>query len=487
MAIDLSQFDSKKPKVDLSKFSKPKPSFGEKFKGNTVKGFQELISPTVGALKGAGSTLAGISELGQKGLRAITNPITSRLGVEQKPIERPEALKEALTPQNTGERIGFGTEQLAEFLAPTGAVLKAEKAIKGAKVISKLPKMIQGTAKLAGVSGIEAGTFAGITAAQEGDINKEVGTSALIGGAIPIAGSTYQKVIKPILKFKIPSKLINSLIKPASKEFKFGKNPGLAVAKEGITANSIEGLEKKVISKRKLIGQEIGRVAKGAKGEFNITDDIEKTLQKHLLNKTDEATVKQMNNVLDQLANIKKVSIQDGKMILENIGKRNISKMTAEELHNFQKLIGKLTKWTGSSAEKEVNKMLSELYGKVSKKLSSVQGLKELQKRYSNILGAQKALENRVARATSNNMLGLQALGSGTVGALTGETTTDKIQNAILFGLFGKALGSTAFKTRAASFLAKESTGKLAQRFFGASAKKAEEQLPKLNQLLLGK
>jgi len=454
----------------------PKSQFKEKFKS----GFKDLLAPTVGAGKGILSTLSGASELGQRGLRALTQPFTG----EQREIQRPEALQRATTPVGTGEKIGFGAEQIAEFFVPGGAALKAQKSVAGAKAITKLPKFLQGAAKLGGRAAVEAGIFAGVTALQEGEINKNVKNSALIGAAFPIAGAGLKALSKPVrnlLTKKVPSRLINSLIKPASKEFKFGKNPGLAVAQEGIKANSLEGLSGKVIRKRNAIGKMIGDKVRKTTGITNLSDDINSTINKHVLHQTDDTVINQMNNVLDQLSNVKQPIMEAGKIRLKNIGQRNISQMSNVELHSFQKLIGKLTKWTGAPAEKEVNKMLSELYGKVGAKLEKVAGVKSLQRRYANLLGAEKSLENTIFKLQNKSLSNVgfgNIIGSGTVGALTGDTAGDRVLNAFIFAALGKAAGTTAVKSRVAKALAKQvvKRGTTFQRVFGAVAEKGSSK-----------
>lgn len=153
---------------------KPQAKFQSTPQKKTVgQSFMELASPTIGAVKGVGSTLAGLSELGQRGIRAVTQPITGK----QKPIERPEGLRSALSPKNKGEKIGFTAEQIGEFFIPGALGLKAGK---GAGLLSKMA---------AG-----AGTMGGVTAAQEGEIGSDALVGAGIGAAFPLAGAALKSV-----------------------------------------------------------------------------------------------------------------------------------------------------------------------------------------------------------------------------------------------------------------------------------------------------
>src|SRR5205085_10746604 len=54
----------------------------------------------------------------------------------------------------------------------------------------------------------------------------------------------------------------NRLLRPLAKDVSFGKNPGKALVQEGISANSMEGLGKKILSKRNEVGTQIGGILK---------------------------------------------------------------------------------------------------------------------------------------------------------------------------------------------------------------------------------
>lgn len=163
------------------------PSFGDKFK----KSFNELTAPARGALKGIGSTFAGASELGQRGLRAVTQPITG----EQKPIERPEVLTQALTPKNTGEKIGFGMEQVGEFFIPGAVGLKVPS---GAGIATKIL--------------MEGATASGVTAFQQGKLDKTVALTGAfasgMAGVAPAVGGGAKRIGNFLYRKVVPSTLL---------------------------------------------------------------------------------------------------------------------------------------------------------------------------------------------------------------------------------------------------------------------------------------
>lgn len=178
---------------DKYKISSPIPqqkqSFGSRFLQNLLRApKQVLLEPAVGAAKGALSTISGASELGQRGLQKIT-------GV-QAPVSK---ISERFTkPIGTGQQAGFAAEQIGEFFIPGSKIAKAEKAAEAFVQASKIiPKVLKPITKLGTRSAIEAGTAAGITSIQQGKVGEEAKTAALIGGAVPVAGSVLKKILGP--------------------------------------------------------------------------------------------------------------------------------------------------------------------------------------------------------------------------------------------------------------------------------------------------
>lgn len=177
-----------------------------KTSGDTDNAFISLFR---GAAKGFGSTIKGIGDLGARGLSAIT-PKSLRGNQIQGAGEYKSPIKEStFTPTNTAEKIGFGAEQLGELFVP-GAVG------------TKLAKVVQGTPKAAKTLGFlarsagGAGTFGGVTALQEGAVNKKVGQAA-IGGAIAegLVAPALEKTIKFIGK-KIPERFFSTFFKTSA-------------------------------------------------------------------------------------------------------------------------------------------------------------------------------------------------------------------------------------------------------------------------------
>src|SRR3990167_4032611 len=133
-----------------------------------------------------------------------------------------------------GEAIGTG---LAKGIT---AGVRGLGLIKGASAMGKIS------------SGMLAGELFDIASnLQQGKMGKEAltpGIGALIGGGIP-AASVAKNIVVRFGEGQAP-RVINSLIKPLAKDFSYGKNPGRAVAEEGIVANNFDDLIENIRANR---------------------------------------------------------------------------------------------------------------------------------------------------------------------------------------------------------------------------------------------
>jgi hypothetical protein len=127
-----------------------------------------------------------------------------------------------LTPEGTAQKIGGGVESAAEFFVPGGATTKASKAL---EIIPKSGSLITRLLNLATRAGLEAGSASGVTALQGGE---GTGTAAMIGAATPLVGAAAQPIIE-----RAPGAIVDYAIRPLAKQFRFGKQPGKAIADLG--------------------------------------------------------------------------------------------------------------------------------------------------------------------------------------------------------------------------------------------------------------
>ena len=97
---------------------------------------------------------------------------------------------------------------------------------------------------------------------QNKNLTDNLGTAAVIGGALPILATGASGIKNAILSKATPTAetFINSLIKPLAKDFAYGKNPARGILNEGIIANSINDLGNQVEAKISSVGQRIGSV-----------------------------------------------------------------------------------------------------------------------------------------------------------------------------------------------------------------------------------
>jgi len=462
-------------------------------KESEVSSYQEgakgLKGVAKGAIKGLASTMEGGSRLFgsavAKGFDVIGMDKTAE-SMRGDFAEGKEFAETELRPEGAAEKIGYGVEQFAEFFAPMGLATKATKAIKGAEILKALPKGYRTAATLLGISGVEGMSFAAVTAAQEGEFNKEVRNSFLFGAAFPlattgggaalkgIAKSKSAQVIaaaaaKPIKQFneflseRVSSKLINTIMRPQTKDFVFSKadpgkllrDPGRAVVKEGIVANSRMQLAEKMFTKLDDIGVEIGSKLKQVKGQVDL---------KRLLPTIDDEiakvnTVGGQKGLLDELLGLRKsithnLSVVDGKGVYSTARKL---KYGAEDAHKIKRLLGEQTKWHGVPYEKAANQVRVKLYRNLNDLIdeaaegSGVKGIKALQERYGELLTAKNAMERTIKSQADNRIVGLTdvmtLLGSG-AGALA---------NPAFLAAYPakKAAESTFVRTRAAQVLSK--------------------------------
>ena len=73
------------------------------------------------------------------------------------------------------------------------------------------------------------------------------------------------------------------------------------------------------------------------------------------------------------------------------------------EALQFKRMIGDRVRWTQDPLDGAVNQALGEAYGEVKNQVNAaVPGLKDLNERYSNLVGAAKAIERRAGVEARN-------------------------------------------------------------------------------------
>lgn len=168
---------------------------------------QNVQDIAVGAAKGAASTLTGGVDAAKKGLDFIAD---KTVGGSRTANVRELIPESAYTPKNTAEKVGFGAEQVAEFLLPTNFVKEAEIAITAASRARKLGTLGQAVFRVAGKAGTEAAAMGSVRAAQTaGDVSETV-KAALFGGLLRGATAAAGETLRA---FRLPERLYNTVFK----------------------------------------------------------------------------------------------------------------------------------------------------------------------------------------------------------------------------------------------------------------------------------
>lgn len=399
----------------------------------------------VGIGKSALGTVKGMADLGVQGLEAVTGIKTGTVEGELS-----QQMDEWLEPKGTEQQVGKVIGDVGQFVLPAGALSKVGQAEKGASLGAKALGL--GKKVVA-----EAATAGGIAAAQEGEIDEDSLYTAAIAGALPVIGKIP---FKEWLQ-KASTGQVTKLIRPAQNAYTFGRNPAQAIVDEKIVAKNFDDLINKIKNKKTEIGKEMTeKIAQTASTKtFDATQAIKEVSDKFAKNVTDQTIWKNFSDKLMQLTGKFKPNMKTGELV--RIGEKKLTNLTAEETWKLQQQVGKLTQWMGVAGEKQANKALHSLYGKLGKQLDEmVPGAKQLQGRWANLLGAEKSAVARKAVADRNSgIVGFSA--GGIAGGMTdplGELGIDlgplnMPVNFALGGLGVKLGKSTMAKTGFSKFL----------------------------------
>jgi hypothetical protein len=148
------------------------------------------LDATVGAAKGLGSTVLGLGEMGLKAKGAIKKGLTGN--EEWTPPLGSTAESLGLRPEGPVQAVGFGAEQLAEFLGPAAAKLP-----KGIALAANAPRYLKTAAQGANLLGRSAfeGASSGVLAGAQGD---DAETAAGMGASVPFVGPALRAAGKGV-------------------------------------------------------------------------------------------------------------------------------------------------------------------------------------------------------------------------------------------------------------------------------------------------
>lgn len=297
-------------------------------------------------------------------------------------------------------------------------------------------------------------------------IATETGLGALGGKLGDAAVAGVSKVLSQLNEGPAAI-LINSLIKPLEKEFRFGKNPGLGVAQEKIIANSLPDLEKQVGQKLTEVGQKIDQHLSAPELQTKTADysavikpfdDAITEAAKGGAN--NQALVTRLQNAKDALT--QEFEIRQGNVVPKLSADTNapitkdLTTLNPQEGNALKQDIGKLRSWKGTPSEDTVyNKAVIDAYRSANNIVESqAPGIKQLNSSYANLLSAQSAIERRTAVEARQSTFGLfDKLGFGEAALALARGDFHTAAAAMAAPLLNHTLGSTATKTRLAALL----------------------------------
>lgn len=410
------------------------------------------VDTVQGVAKSAGSTALGLGTLGRKIQGGISKAIGAVTGAKNFGMSDASVFNEGsasntkaqslLERDTVGEKIGGFAGDVAQFAIPGGAVTKATK---GANFLTR-------TAGL-------AASDATVQSVQQGGFDRDTVDTAILSAVFPVAGKagSAAKAVLPSTK-DAGGKVINSLIKPLLKDFAYGKNPGKAVAEEGITANTLDELGEKIGARKNQIGAQIGEVTAKSTEVFQMNDalnPIDEAITEAAKNpRTNSAIIRRLNDLRDDLM---KVTTDAGGKV--TVG-RSLENLSAQEVFELKKEIGDLTRWTGNASDDEiVNRALSRTYGNLKSSLDErIPELIPLNEKYGDLSSAEIATKYRDKIAARQNLINVSTAQAGTAVALVTAITSGGAMVPILVGASAagltQAMKSPAAKTRLAAWLA---------------------------------
>ena len=447
--------DSRPQGVDIPTALKELSNQGFTIEGYNDKPVQSAISNAASIAKSAVGGLAS----GIGGAALTAEDYLMRKGVEkfgspelQQRIAQTPSLNEQFNAQygaNENPSVFKGAQlagEVASLAAPVGAAGKIVKT--GAEALGtgqKVSKLAQ-----AATEGASFTTGQGLAENKKQSL-EDYAINTGLNVAIPGAGMLAKGVGE-----NVPARIINSLIKPLSKDFAYGKNPGKSVAELVPPANNFEDLIANIKTTLNDVGNRIGSVVSQSPNLKQI--DLSYTLKP-----IDDAIAKASQakgtnaTLIQRLQTVK----QD---LVDNIN-------NGIDPQSYKGLVGDLTKWTGNiSDDALVNKSLKQVYGTTKQSMDDVLS-KELtpeqfaqykadSEAYGNLLSAKNAAEHRDKLVQRQDLISFGAKNSAMLAGLTTAVASGGAGvPAILAGLAGagidKALATPAFKTRVASLLSK--------------------------------
>lgn len=378
-----------------------------------------IADAVVGAGKGLANTAIGLGELANEyvpGVARVNEAIYGEpIGAETYGAAR----QEFATPTNTAQRVGYGVEQIGEFLAPVGAAGKLKTAADVAK--------------------------AGVLTRAQGGSNAQAGVSAAITAAIP-GGAALKRGAESMRR---GAEKTTAQALGATKEW--AKDTAAKVAPE-MLARGVKGSRQQMLQAADehvaKVGQQIGaEVQAAASAGATVSGDrvrqsIAQARDGLMVATADgktvpiegaQAVVRRLDRLETFVANLGPDIPFDKAAKVKTAWDRIVSKAG---LYN-QKVGASATDNANAWATREAASSFRELLAKGSPTLD------ELNQEYAfwkGLKGVLTETERRTQAQGGGLVSGITGATGASAGFASGGDVSDRVQNAVLGGLAGRQL-----------------------------------------------
>ena len=259
--------------------------------------------------------------------------------------------------------------------------------------------------------------------------------AGVVGGVGYGAYKGYQALAPQ--RTKMAGGLINSIIKPRHKEYMFGKNPGQAIAQEGIWGTGIEGIGRKDeerLTQLNTYAKELRSldVNKAKTVNFQkVLDPLYEALDEFSkAPKTHRAKINEVYRLVNDI---------EGNLPKE----MDIKSVPVETAYGVKKVVEGMQKWNvESSGDHIMNSKLKQVYHNVDDAIdTAIPELKSTNSRMANLISAKQAIRNRMEVLSRQDPTSLGSLASLPIKATIGSTAVKSGMAKILaekFGVVGK-------------------------------------------------
>lgn len=258
-----------------------------------------------------------------------------------------------------------------------------------------------------------------------------------VGDAVPFAatiaaGEGEAKNLTAESRAGLVENRITKLIKPTTGDLRYGADPAGAIAKEGLTYNSLEDLGDKVYARARDVGQTIDQILQSGDNPaktVNISEAVNGPIDdmiRQAAKNGDEKLYNNLQNLKEQLNNNWE-EVKDpktGKMTLQISGPRDLAHMSPLEATQFKRAVADMTRFdVNDVTSNEVNGVKAAIFGRVKDAVNqAVPEVAQWNKRYADLVNAGKAIERRNPVLARNASWSLGDMGAAGLGVAMGHT-----------------------------------------------------------------